>query len=231
MVSWSSAWQGFLNLFLEGCCPLCHRSTRHVFCLDCLRQIEECRLSEPVPSLDSHLICCGWGEYGGGLKRAIAAFKYNHHPELGHPLGHWLGQAWRQLPNSQRWSRLNVIPIPLHLTKLQKRGYNQAELLAEGFCRETGLPLLRHGLQRIRATEAMYGLSPQQRHQNVTEAFQLGPDLRGAKGNSPVLIVDDIYTTGATVRAAIDTLKESNIQVVGVAALAIALAPKRINMA
>ncbi len=229
------SWQGLLNLFLESRCPLCQRSTRQVFCIDCERQLADCRLPQPVQRVEADWICCGWGQYGGALKRAIAALKYDNHPELGRPLGQRLGQTWRQLSATRQLGQLQlkqlqlgqviVVPIPLHAAKQQKRGYNQAELLAEGFCQVTGLRLLRQGLQRVRETEAMFGLSPAQRQQNLTEAFQLGRELATAHPKTRVLLLDDIYTTGTTIRAAVDVLHRANIPVVGVAALAIATSP------
>ncbi len=222
MANWLSPWHGVLNLFLESRCPLCQRSTRQVFCIDCERQLAECRLSQPLQRLEADLLCVGWGQYGGALKRAIASLKYDNHPELARPLGQWLGELWRQLPTTQQLGKVTVVPIPLHAAKQAKRGYNQAELLAEGFCQVTGLRLLRQGLQRVRETEAMFGLSPQQRQQNLTEAFQVGQALVAGNRQPPVLILDDIYTTGTTVRAAIHVLQQAQIPVVGVAALAIA---------
>jgi predicted amidophosphoribosyltransferase len=64
-----------------------------------------------------------WGAYSGTLKRAIAAIKYENHPELARPLGHWLGDAWRN-GKGAAGGNLTVVPIPLHAAKLKKRGFN-----------------------------------------------------------------------------------------------------------
>jgi ComF family protein len=158
-----------------------------------------------------------WGAYGGILKRAIATMKYENHPEIARPLGQLLAQAWLSHQECDR--NLVAVPIPLHAEKLKQRGYNQATLIAQSFCEVTGLRLKKHGLERIKATEAQFGLSASQREENLTEAFGLGLDLR-VSPKFPVLLVDDIYTTGATTRSAIQTLHQSGISVYGLVAVA-----------
>jgi predicted amidophosphoribosyltransferase len=107
----------------------------------------------------------------------------------------------------------------MHPKKQKQRGFNQAALIAEGFCNVTGYKLKINGLERIKETEAQFNLSPTQRQQNLAGAFVLGKDLRRPP-NIPVLLVDDIYTTGATVKAAVQTLEKHQIKVLGVAAVA-----------
>lgn len=160
-----------------------------------------------------------WGEYGGVLKRAIAALKYNDRPELAKPLGYWMAEAWLNFPELAI-DNLTVVPIPLHKEKLKQRGFNQAELLAESFCELTGLPLQRHGLERIKYTEALFQLTIAQRQAQMKDALILGKDFRRRLPGDRVLLVDDIYTSGTTVRSAIQVLKESGISVYGTVALA-----------
>ncbi len=172
----------------------------------------------------------GWGQYTGTLKRAIAQFKYHHQTTLAEPLGLGLGEAWlayqQTLPQTAR-SRPTVIPIPMHAEKERERGFNQAVLLAEQFCRRTRLPLLRDGLVRSRATLPQFSLSAQARQQNLAAAFELGPELERRRipreGSKPlsVLLLDDIYTTGATIRAAAQPLREWGIAIAGVVAVAL----------
>jgi predicted amidophosphoribosyltransferase len=76
------------------------------------------------------------------------------------------------------------------------------------------------GLERIRETEAQFSLSAQERSQNLVEAFTIGKCFGKNPPTSPILIVDDIYTTGATVRSATETLRQEGIQVYGVVAIA-----------
>jgi predicted amidophosphoribosyltransferase len=107
----------------------------------------------------------------------------------------------------------------MHPKKQKQRGFNQAALIAEGFCNVTGYKLKVNGLERIKETEAQFSLSVAQRQQNLANAFVIGKDLCRPP-NIPILLVDDIYTTGATVKAAVKTLEINQIKVLGVAAVA-----------
>ncbi|GAB4210184.1 MAG: ComF family protein [Coleofasciculaceae cyanobacterium] len=211
---------GLLALFLKSNCPLCDRPADVELCEYCQRQLQRCQFSTPSTLWQGDLPVFVWGNYGGILKRAIAALKYDNQPQLARPLGRWLARAWLESPAATRAQKLTVVPIPLHATKLQKRGYNQAELIARGFCEVTGYKQQPLGLERIRETEAQFGLSVQVREQNLVDAFAIGKDFRKHPPHSPVLIVDDIYTTGATVQSAARILHQHGIALYGVAAIA-----------
>lgn len=207
-----------LNLFLESNCLLCQRSTSKEFCLDCARQLQRCQLQPPSSLWQGQLPIFAWGMYGGILKRAIALLKYENQPQIARPLGHWLAQAWL---NSQLASKdLIVVPIPLHADKQKQRGYNQAVLLAQSFCEITRLQLQQRGLERVRATEAQFSLSVLEREKNLAMAFKLGANFLHHRPTKSILLLDDIYTTGATARSAAQTLQKLGIPVYGLVALA-----------
>ncbi|NCJ06237.1 ComF family protein [Synechococcales cyanobacterium C] len=208
------------QLILQARCPLCQRPARQTFCLDCQRQLQQCQTqSAPlIPETPDDLNILAWGHYGGELKRAIAALKYEDQRAIAQPLGQWIAQTWLQHPHHPQ--RVGVVPIPLHQNRLQQRGYNQAELLAEHFCRVTGLPLYAQGLKRHRNTQPQFGLSLSQRQQNLAHAFVLGSDRQRLPRHIPILLMDDIYTTGETARAAQQTLIQAGFKVWGVLTLA-----------
>jgi len=210
--------QNLLSLFLKSSCPLCQRPTSRELCPYCIKQIQSCHQENPAYLWKQPLPIFAWGNYGGVVKRAIAALKYENQPQIGYILGQWLGESWL-LNSPQPQKQLLVVPIPMHPKKQKQRGFNQAALIAEGFCNVTGYKLKINGLERIKETEAQFNLSPTQRQQNLAGAFVLGKDLRRPP-NIPVLLVDDIYTTGATVKAAVQTLEKHQIKVLGVAAVA-----------
>lgn len=219
---WTDTLQNLLSIFLTSKCPLCQRQNSKEFCQDCQRQLQQCKFSNPSQFWQGELPVFVWGMYGRALKRAIAALKYENQPQVARPLGYWLGDAWINSPISTGKIKRHlptVVPIPLHATKLKLRGYNQADLIAQSFCQYTGLPLQTHGLNRLRATDAQFGLSPQKREQNLAQAFCLG---KGFNRNRPesVLLLDDIYTTGATVRSAAQILAQEGIRVDGIVAIA-----------
>ena len=139
--------------------------------------------------------------------------KYNNKPELGELLGELLGQAW--LHNDLIKPRhITVVPIPLHHQKLKERGFNQAHIIAQSFCQITGYSLNSQALMRTKKTKAMFDLNPEERVKNLQGAFKVGNKLP----KHPVLFVDDIYTTGATIKESVKVLSE--VKVIGVAVVA-----------
>ncbi|MBW4471904.1 MAG: ComF family protein [Stenomitos rutilans HA7619-LM2] len=209
---------GVSDLLLQAQCPLCQRFTAKTFCPNCQRQIQQCRFSHPEWMQQEHLPIFAWGRYSGALRRTIAVFKYENKPHLARPLGHWLADAWLSLPDRAR--SFTVVPIPMHSEKRQQRGFNQADLLAEHFCEQTRLPLQKLGLERSRETTAQFQLSAGDRERNLADAFSLGPAFRKRPPTKAVLLLDDIYTTGATARSAAQTLHRHGIRVQGLIVLA-----------
>lgn len=207
--------QWLLNLFLQSPCPLCQRPAGEFFCGYCQKQLQSYQLKNHQEFWGGDLPLFVWGTYQGTVKQAIAALKYNNHPELARPLGTWLGTAWRQAAPIK--SKCLVVPIPMYADKQKQRGFNQAELLAESFCQITGYKLRSHALIRVKETKAQFSLSTQEREKNLQAAFKLGKE--GQHLQYPVLLLDDIYTTGATARAAKEILQQNGINVAGIVAL------------
>jgi ComF family protein len=211
--------QWLLNLFLQSPCPLCQRSGGEYFCRYCQQQLQSYQLKNCQEHWTGDLPLFTWGTYQGSVKQAIAALKYNNHPELARPLGNWMGKAWQQA--SPIKSKCIVVPIPMHSEKQKQRGFNQAELLAQSFCQITRHELRSQTLIRAKETKAQFSLSAAEREKNLQAAFQLGREGQQIKQlKQPVLLLDDIYTTGATARAAKEVLQRSGIKVAGIVALA-----------
>ncbi|MEM6424797.1 MAG: ComF family protein [Cyanobacteria bacterium P01_D01_bin.128] len=212
------------NLFLAGQCPGCDRPTLSAWCTSCHHQLNQCALNQPAADWRGALPVFAWGQYRGALRQAIAALKYHRQLHLAADLGDRMACSWRDHPLRQTLPHQPIIvPIPLHPQREHQRGYNQAALLARTFCQRLNLPLAESGLRRQRATEAQYGLSATARHDNLQGAFTLGDRWRRQRPRSPVILLDDIYTTGATVHAAASTLRAARISVLGTIVLARAL--------
>ncbi|MBU7584540.1 MAG: ComF family protein [Nostoc sp. TH1S01] len=228
MPNWKDNFQDFLNLFLQSHCPLCQRSTSDTLCVYCARQLHNCGQKNPAASWQGEIPIFGWGVYGGSLKRAIAVMKYENQPNIARILGIWLGEAWL-LHSPQRHTQLLVVPIPMHPQKQKQRGYNQAALIAESFCQTTKLKLNLNVLERVRETQAQFGLSVSEREKNLADAFAVGKEFRRHYPSTSVLLIDDIYTTGATTKSAVQILRQSGITVLGLAAVAIAIKDQHTN--
>lgn len=150
--------------------------------------------------------------HGGALADALHRFKYAPAPQLARPLGVLLA------PAADGALADVVAPVPLHPRRLRERGFDQAYLLAKAVARRLGLPLEGRLARRVRATRPQVGLDRLAREANVRGAFWAGPAARGLR----VLLVDDVFTTGATAAACAAALKEAGARRVEVLTLCLA---------
>ena len=206
-----------LSVFLESHCQFCRRTTSDVLCEYCSARLASHQLSKSDRlSLYESKSVFAWGRYDGQLKRAIALMKYQNQPEIGNLFGTQLGLAWINSELGELRHKITVVPIPMYPKKQKERGFNQAEIMARSFCRLTGYQKSDRVLMRIRETEAMFNLSSRiERAKNLQGALQVGKLPK-----HPVLLIDDIYTTGTTVNEAVEVLRQKKIKVVGVAVAA-----------
>jgi ComF family protein len=158
------------------------------------------------------------------MRAAIHALKYDRLHPAARRLGRMLALAIAQLAGEAP-SEMLVVPVPLHRSKMAQRGFNQARSLAVHALEalrqthpEWRLALASSTLMRLRATESQAGLSSRMRRKNVRGAFQVSTPA--AVTLKHVLLIDDIFTTGATVRAAAQALLEAGAASVWVATLA-----------
>jgi len=164
--------------------------------------------------LDEHDLCTGcresqvnfdtvysFGSYEGPLRKLIHLFKYGKVETLAAPLSRLL---IRSLPLDLRFDM--VIAMPMHWRKRWERGFNQAELLAKPVARRYDLKLATN-LTRKRYTKAQASLTGAQRLANSKDAFSVRRP--GQISGKRVLLIDDVLTTGATLRAAAAALKKA----------------------
>ena len=150
------------------------------------------------------------------LRQAVHKFKYGRKVSLGKPLGRLMARGCREF---LRGCDADVIvPVPLHPKRLRWRGFNQALLLGRQLSKAYGISTDAFVLRRIRETPPQTQLNEEERRRNVRGAFALAPgrSLEGKK----VLLVDDVYTSGATVNECSRTLKRSGAERVYVVTLA-----------
>jgi ComF family protein len=156
------------------------------------------------------------GYYQGILREIIHLFKYQGKVGLGKYLADLMNQAY-----PQKWPRESfdvIIPVPLHIKKLSEREFDQALILAKGISQLQGIPLIYGNLVRKRWTESQATLDKKGRWSNVKGAFSLrNPEaIKGQK----ILLVDDVYTTGATIKECAAVLKEAKAKEIYVYTLA-----------
>ena len=164
-----------------------------------------------------------WGYYSGGLKDFIQNVKFKAHPrrlmEIARPFSDW---AISQLPAVD-----GLVAVPMHGTRLAERGFNQAEVITSALHWELGLPIFR-GVERIVPTASQVPLSRQERLNNLKGAFSVRQPER-FQGRS-VWLVDDVTTTGATLEAVAEVLRQSGVQTIYGLCLAAGLEKKLVPL-
>jgi len=155
--------------------------------------------------------------YNHPLRDAIHALKYENCREIAPLLARYLIAAfakpcWQSIPQPID----AVIPIPAHIQRKTERGYNQAELLATEFCQHIQLDFRPTWVERVHYTQSQVGLNQEERWINVQHAFRAMPEVQGRT----ILLIDDLYTSGATFNACASAIIEAGGRTVYALALA-----------
>lgn len=142
--------------------------------------------------------------------------KYHRATHLARPLARIMAELWDCTPQLRQRQDWVVAPVPIAGRKLFSRGYNQAEELAEELCRLRGLPMLQP-LRRVETgVRSQTKLSAAERMKNAYRAYSLQPAYASGKKALPphIILLDDVYTTGATARACAHALRRGGAQTV-----------------
>lgn len=151
-------------------------------------------------------------EYGYGMwvydkkmQRSIAAFKYKHKKEYA---DFYVMELFRNYENRIRQMQVDlIVPVPMYQSKKRIRGYNQAELLAEGLGKNLGIEVDTTLLIRTKNTVAQKKLNDQERFRNLSGAFAINTKKKYEYTDKHILLIDDIYTTGSTIEVCTKVLQ------------------------
>lgn len=234
--------EALLSILYPRRCPICHDIVTprgHLICPDCLKKVSF--VQEPT------CLCCGKEiaseeieycydcshhprSFSGGfalavydsvMRESIRRFKNGGRMEY----ADWYAEAlWQQY--GQQLGKLDidaVVPVPLHRSRRNERGYNQAELLAGRLAKRLQVPMYPKMLKRTRKTTAQKYLGGRERQRNLEAVFALGGQAKAGHGllvgkslvnGKVILLVDDIYTTGGTAEACTRVLLDAGAQAV-----------------
>jgi competence protein ComFC len=200
------------DLFYPERCVSCGRRSSDVLCRDCFEALP--RVGSPacgrcgLPTAFVTFVCEACKNVDFGFESARAPLRYEGvGKEVVHALKY---RGYKKLVASLATPLMlqslgdgrfdTVVPVPLHRSRLRKRGFNQAELLARGVAAEINAPV-SDTLKVVRSTRDQVELSAAQRRANVAGAYRASAPLQGK-----VLLIDDVFTTGATMSACASTL-------------------------
>lgn len=223
-----------VDFFFPPLCPLCMEpmATHPGLCATCRPKLIDapnnlCRqcglgLSQSEPNCISCLLdpyapdAALFGfTYANALERLIPRFKYYDQSVLGETLANLFQE---KLDDQEALEEIDgVVPVPLHRRRLFQRRFNQAALLAGALAKRWDKPFLTSALFRVKAGERQVGKSREARKNNVKGAFKAVPKRIAGRN---LLLVDDVYTTGATIGEATRVLKKAGAQRVVIACLA-----------
>ena len=220
-----SAFRPILDFALPPRCPGCGAVTDepHRFCLACWSALaflgEPCCarcalpfdygegaevicgrcLAEP-PAFDRLRAAVAYGE----IARAVALkLKYGGRPGVAETMARFMA---RHLDAS---AAPILAPVPLHRWRIWRRGYNQAALIAGALARRAGLQAQLDLLERVKATPVLRRMSPRERKAAVRGAFRVAPKHKAALAGRAVVLIDDVYTSGATAGACARILRRA----------------------
>jgi ComF family protein len=151
----------------------------------------------------------------GRIQHLLHQLKYKNQPEIGIRLGVAYGD---KLQAVGIYHFDVVVPVPLHISRFRKRGYNQAAKFGEGLSAKLMIPHADHALIRLHKTDTQTKKSRGTRWENIANAFKIAlPDQ--VSGRS-ILLVDDVITTGSTLEACVRALLDAGPRDVSVACIA-----------
>lgn len=208
-------WNSLLDLFYPPVCLQCNvllEENEQYLCADCLKQLPRTEMAAhrdnrleqlfwDIPKLQRGAAFCFY-RHGETFRKLVLRVKYNNQPLLGQYLAEL---AAREFLPTHFFDGIDlIVPVPLHPKRQRKRGYNQAEYIARGLSNITSIPLDTTHLKRIVNNPTQTKRDASERAQNTKGIFtvEMPANWRGKH----ILLVDDIVTTGSTIRSCIKVI-------------------------
>ena len=223
-----AALRPILDFALPPRCPGCGTVTQeaHRFCLDCWSQLRflgpPCcfRCALPFDYESGAEVACGRClarppaydrlraavAYGEVSRKVALKLKYGGRPGVAETIARFME---RHLDNKDE---AILAPVPLHRWRIWRRGYNQSALIADALARRTGREARLGLVERVKATPPLRGMGPREREQAVRGAFRIGAGHKAGLKGKEVVLIDDVYTSGATANACARVLRRAGAE-------------------
>lgn len=197
-----------IDFIFPPACPVCGGpfNAADIICRNCIDAITDCSYSyipkkRVLPHVDKISILL---PYDSICRSLIHALKYHGMKSTGLVMGKLM--ARKTLKDCSPAENSCLVPVPLHPSKMKERGYNQSESLAAGFASFSGFEISDNVIVRTKQTGTQTALDHEKRVQNVQDAFRYTAEKSLA--GRPVIIIDDVMTTGSTISECAKALKE-----------------------
>ncbi|MCD6423486.1 MAG: ComF family protein [Elusimicrobia bacterium] len=184
--------------YCGGCGKLLPLTTKSLVCDECRNFILSCA---PQISFNRNLKVITCTKYEGIAKNLVVELKFKGIKSLGRDIAKFMIFAFEKFLKGDNFDV--IVPVPLHKKRMDERGFNQAEILAREISRATKIPMKKHILKRTKNTPSQRDFDKKGRFENVKNAF-FSKSVNGKK----VILVDDVFTTGATISSCEKTLRE-----------------------
>ena len=211
------------DFILPRICPACSKtlhSKEQVICATCFKEIKrtsadliesEFKRKFAEEKIIADFIAPFVFENEKALQQLIHQLKYNNRFRLGIYLGKKLAKLTKA--KVMEWEADCIVPIPLHPAKKAERGYNQADFIAKGIAKELSVAMLKNGIKRNINTPTQTKLNLEERRENMENAFEVNTKKVVGK---KIILLDDVITTGSTMRScAIELLNKGAQKVYG----------------
>ena len=217
----------FFPSFCELCSSLLELPEEKIICQSCWERM--------IPFTGSHCLCCGrffeagvephlcqdcvqkrppfschrsYGRYRGQLKDAILLYKYRRFQILGRDFARIIHRALGK-DEDIWWKADFIVPVPLHPKRQKKRGFNQAQVIAQELAKLKGVEVADDVLAKVKNTPPQTCLELEERAENVSDAFSAVNKRKIRR--KVVILVDDVFTTGSTLNECSSVLKKSGV--------------------
>lgn len=161
--------------------------------------------------------------YDDASRNIILSFKHGDQTQSVPSFIPWLNNAGRDILTRADY----LVPVPLHRFRILRRRFNQAGLMATYLSKDTKIPVILDAVKRVRATVTQGHLQANQRKKNVKNAFVINPKRLQAIRNKHIVLIDDVFTTGATVNECTKILLKNGAASVNILTLARVVKPMR----
>lgn len=204
-------------IFLPSC-GICSKLGEGYLCKNCGKEIRRYLINLEKSDKNENIRIKKFFvlKYDGIVRKNIIKYKFNDKPYLYKMFSKIILEDKKACEFIKSYDI--IIPVPVHKARKSKRGYNQSELIAKEISKELKIKTYSDVLIKINNNKVQSTLNKNERKENVKNAYKIINEQK--INNKNIIIFDDIYTTGSTIKECIKTLKKSNVNKIGVLILA-----------